>query len=112
MSANTAIPLTWRIAWSFPRVSSTECLLDLLMIPLVVTRFFLSRGSWCQMCGSRISLIRCKMKVGGTYGTVITYQKVGAKAGKKEAGEGKIKQRLKAEFVGKAFAYDPKGRTF
>jgi hypothetical protein len=30
------------------------------------------------------------MKVGGTYGTVIAYQKVGAKAGKKEAAKGKL----------------------
>jgi hypothetical protein len=46
--------------------------------------FFPQPWLWCQMCGSSISLIRCRMKVGGTYGTVIAYQKVGAKAGKKK----------------------------
>jgi hypothetical protein len=30
------------------------------------------------------------MKVGGTYGTVFAYQKVGAQAGKKEEAKGKL----------------------
>jgi hypothetical protein len=64
------------------------------------------------MCGSRISLIRYRMKVGGTYGTVIAYQKVGAQAGKKEEAKGKLNSGSKPSLWEKHFAYDPRAVPF
>ncbi len=48
MSAKTATSFALRIAWSFARVSSTECLLDLLTIPLLATSSPSAVRCWLQ----------------------------------------------------------------